>query len=60
MRVHRLSEDSPNGVAPSPAARDYCSLDAQRCWGMGFLLGQDCAEVDEERSALCVVDELVL
>ena len=60
VRVHRLSEDSPNGVAPSPAARDYCSLDAQRCWGMGFLLGQDCAEVDEERSALCVVDELVL
>jgi hypothetical protein len=58
--VHKLSEDSPNGVAAESAARDYCALDAQRCWGMGHLLGADCAEVDSERSALCVVDALVL
>jgi hypothetical protein len=31
--------------------RDYCGLDAQRCWGMGHLLGRDCAELDQERSA---------
>jgi len=60
VRVHELSEDSANGVRATNAARDYCGLDAQRCWGMGFLLGQDCGEVDEERSTLCVVDELVL
>jgi hypothetical protein len=60
VRVHVLSEDSPSNVRPKDAARDYCGLDAQRCWGMGFLLGDDCAEVDKELSALCVVDELVL
>ena len=31
--------------------RDCCWLDAQRCWGMGHLLGRDCAELDQERSA---------
>lgn len=58
--VHTLSEDSPDGVTAATEARDYCALDAQRCWGMGHLLGADCAEVDAERSALCVVDALVL
>ena len=60
VRVHELSEDSPNGVASTNAARDYCGLDAQRCWGMGHLLGKDCADLDRQASALCVVDALVL
>ncbi len=60
VRVHVLSEDSQNSVAPTNEARDYCGLDAHRCWGMGHLLGRDCAELDQERSALCVVDALVL
>jgi hypothetical protein len=60
VRVHVLSEDSPNSVASTNDARDYCGLDAQRCWGMGHLLGRDCAELDQERNALCVVDALVL
>ncbi len=60
MRVHELSEDLPNSVRCTNDARNYCGLDAQRCWGMGHLLGRDCAELDQERSALCVVDTLVL
>ena len=60
VRVHVLNEDSPLGVARTNDARDYCGLDAQRCWGMGHLLGKDCVELDKELSALCVVDALAL
>jgi len=41
VRVHSFNEDSENQVQQQNAARDYCGLDAQRCWGMGHLLGQD-------------------
>jgi hypothetical protein len=27
---------------------------------MGYLLGEDCAEIDKEQSDICVVDRLVL
>jgi hypothetical protein len=60
VRVHVLSVDSPGNVRAENAARDYCGLDAQRCWGMGQLLGVDCADVALETSALCVVDLLLL
>ena len=60
VQVHEAREDSPFGVEAVAAARDYCSLDAQRCWGMGFLLGRDCEEVARDEGAVCVVDRLVL
>lgn len=60
VRVYKLNEDSPNSVAAQATAREYCALDAQRCWGMGYLLGSDCSEVDSQQSELCVVDTLVL
>ena len=57
---HTLSEDSPNDVKQENSEQDYCGLDAQWCWGMGFLLGIDCADVGQERNSLCVVDTFVL
>lgn len=60
VRAHTLSEDSPNDVKQENSEQDYCGLDAQWCWGMGFLLGIDCADVGQERSSLCVVDTFVL
>ena len=60
VRVHVHDAEETTNVKAKDEARDYCGLDAQRCWAMGHLLGQDCAEVDEEHSTLCVVDELVV
>jgi hypothetical protein len=40
--------------------REYCGLDAQRCLGIGYLLGMDCKEIEKEESQICVVDRLVL
>jgi hypothetical protein len=40
--------------------REYCGLDAQRCLGIGYLLGMDCNEIEKEESQICVVDRLVL
>jgi hypothetical protein len=62
VRTYTANEDSLYGVQAAPAQkmREYCGLDAQRCWGMGYLLGEDCAEIDKEQSDICVVDRLVL
>jgi hypothetical protein len=61
VRVYEKSVDSPFGVKANPTlARDYCALDAQRCWGAGYMLGTDCADVNREESSLCIPDQLVL
>ena len=60
VRVHESSDDLRYGVRALTATREYCGLDAQRCWGMGLLLGVDCEDVDKEKSDKCVVDDLVL
>jgi hypothetical protein len=61
VRVYEKSVDSPFGVQARPTlARDYCALDAQRCWGAGYMLGTDCADVNREESNLCIPDRLVL
>ncbi len=60
VQVQIAQEDAADGVSKTEAARDYCSLDAQRCWAVGYLLGEDCVQVAQENSELCVVDMLVL
>ena len=65
VRSYIANEDSPYGVQAvgnvgNEEVREYCGLDAQRCWGMGYLLGIDCVDVDKELSELCIVDTLVL
>jgi hypothetical protein len=54
------NDESLYGISAAPEMRDYCGLDAQRCWGMGYLLGTDCSEIDKEESSVCVIDQLVL
>ena len=51
VRVHVHDAEETTNVKAKDEVREYCGLDAQRCWAMGHLLGRDCAEVDEERSA---------
>jgi hypothetical protein len=59
--VYENNIESPFGVERSTTStRDYCALDAQRCWGMGYLLGNDCADVNKEESDLCIPDRLVV
>jgi hypothetical protein len=61
VQVQIRKEDAADGVHKEDTARDYCSLDAQRCWAVGYLLGEDCVDVAQEKnSELCVVDMLVL
>jgi hypothetical protein len=62
VRTYTSNDDSLYGVqaAPAQTMREYCGLDAQRCWGMGYLLGENCAKIDKEKSDICVVDRLVL
>jgi len=62
VRTYVANEDSLYGIQgfESSVMRDYCGLDAQRCLGMGYLLGTDCTEIDQEKSDICVVDQLVL
>jgi hypothetical protein len=62
VRAYVANDDSLYGVQASfeQTMREYCGLDAQRCWSMGYLLGNDCAEIDKEQSDICIVDRLVL
>lgn len=60
VQVHERNEDSPICEQAREAVRDYCSLDTQRCWGVGFLLGSDCEEAGRLESETCVPDALVL
>lgn len=59
---YEANTDSVYGVETSQdiTFREYCSLDAQRCGGVGYLLGRDCAAVDREEFSDCIVDTLVL
>jgi hypothetical protein len=60
VMVYTKNNALENGVEPSKTTRDYCALDAQRCWGTGYMLGTDCEEVNQEVSNLCIPDILVL
>jgi hypothetical protein len=50
VRAYVANDDSLYGVQASfgQTMREYCGLDAQRCWSMGYLLGNDCAEIDKD------------
>jgi hypothetical protein len=59
--VHETDIESQYGVKRSSSlTRDYCPLDAQRCWGVGFLLGKNCDELSREESDKCIPDPLVV
>ena len=59
--VHETDIESQYGVKRSLSlTRDYCPLDAQRCWGVGFLLGKNCDELSREESDKCIPDPLVV
>jgi hypothetical protein len=62
VRTYVRGVDAEYGVQSESTQpiREYCGLDAQRCLGMGYLLGIDCNEIEREESQLCVVDRLVL
>ena len=62
-RVHTVIKTTSNDITESIAVRDFCTLDAQRCFAIGSLVcpsSTDCSCAETVESKICAFDYLVL
>jgi len=58
-RKVRIAVREGGNVVRTDRTRHHCARDVEKCWGVGYLVGESCTEAIQRREETCVVDVFV-